>query len=215
MTKTEAKNLGTDAGIAFANTRSTNELLQDLDAHRVDIKDRAIFEALNNGGFRTVDSPNAIAFIDAFISACGSRFIGRRNELPEVKAQQLVRWTTRHIERELEGAKATCAQFADEFAKNPSYAFRWAERAMTAAATLDVYARIQYGLTHDGDNVVDVTAEAIVTMHAECTREALRGARNPSRSTSQVSNVMEDAKTSAMAEFVDYVGTAIKNGMVL
>ncbi len=232
MTKTDAKNLGSEHGINYANTLNDERLMADLEGvayyqsietngdtpvtNRADIKMAAHVAAVRSipfgGGFRTVDSVNAVAYVESFVQSASMRFLGRRNELPGVKGQQLVRWTTRHIDREIEQAKAQCATFAEEFGKNPCYAFSWGERAMIAAAKLDIYTRILYSLMRgEGDSTVDVTPEAIVTLHKCCMREALRGAKNPSRSTSQTSNLIDDAKTSAYAEFVDYVGAGVDN----
>jgi hypothetical protein len=197
MNKTEATNVGTEAGIAYADIRSDNELRQDLDAHRADIKERATFEALNNMGFRSIDSPNAKAFVEAFIYAANTRFLGRRNDLPDVKEARKVEWVDRKLRQGLDDAKATLAKFRANFDENPAYAFEWGTDAITAAATLDVYTRL-----------VEVFAKTdVATTIKEAKEAVLRGARYDvlPRSTSPTSNLMNAAKVAAFAGFVSDV----------
>lgn len=192
MTKTEARNAGTEQGIRFAETFTNEQLVGDLDAQRDNIRSAAGSAAVGPVmRFRSVDSGMAVEFVDAFVRAANQRFLGRAHELPEVKARlrhQALVWA---LESMLRGAKDDVDKFAARFAEDPCYAFEWADAAMEAAAKQWVATRLQTVLEANG---VDAVFE-------EARREALRGARYPSRSTSQPSNLMAQYKAAAYAEF--------------
>jgi hypothetical protein len=202
MTKQEAKDTGTNRGIAFANLFTDETLRADLDATRDDIKDKAR-DAAVDAGFRSVDSANAVAFIDAFVHAANMRFIGRRNELPDVRENQRVEWVDRVLRRGLDDAKATIAKFKANLDENPAYAFEWGTDAITAAATLDVYTQL-----------VEVFAKTDVATTVKEAREAvMRGARYDvlPRSTSPTSNLVNAAKVAAFANFVSDCAHVVEN----
>jgi hypothetical protein len=193
MTKQEARNAGQERGINFANGISEDILRNDLDAYRDDIKARANFEA-REAGFR-VESTNCLAFIDAFVHAANTRFLGRRSDLPDIKIAQRTAWIIRSLARLKENASATIASFTESVAKNPAYAFEWSDGAFKAAAMLDVVARLEHGRDESNMSYAD--------LYAHFRKDVMRNARHASHSTSMPSNLMNEYKLAAQAEVVE------------
>lgn len=107
----------------------------------------------------------------------------------------------RRVEEEKEVCTREFALFQKNFEQNPAYAFEWAERTIEAAARQVVAFRVGALLT----NVTNLPeAEFIAAVSTEVTREALRGARHPERSTSVVSNLTKQAQTQIWAEWAEF-----------
>jgi hypothetical protein len=192
MTKTEARNLGTEHGVCFANTLSNEQLLADVAG--LVLKSRANEWAVTQAGFRSTETGNAPSYIDAFLNAAILRYNGRRAELPEVKAEMRRKAVEWKLESLLSGADDDLQKWAVSFAENPQYAFEWADRAIQAAARKDVALRLKSIIEapeHGGH-------EAALKYAVD---QALRGARWPSHSTSGVSNLAKEAVTAAYADF--------------
>lgn len=95
----------------------------------------------------------------------------------------------------VEGAQTVLERFKENFAKDPSYALEWGFEAFKNAATVEVCTAMLSYLERP-----EATIEAI---RAYLTKQALRGARNPSFSTSPTSNLMAQLRTSEEAELLD------------
>ncbi len=90
--------------------------------------------------------------------------------------------------RALERADETLAKFAARLTSDPSHAFEWGMDAIAASADKKVFGQIAYyferGLSVE--EIKDLTD-----------KEVYRGARSPARSTSPISNLMEQEIVSA------------------
>lgn len=92
-------------------------------------------------------------------------------------------------------AEDQIAKFQVELAKDPSYAFSWADGAMRAAAEARVCKFVLSVLEND-----EVTVEHV---RKEATAMTLRAARYPASSSSEVSNAMERKIGAAWAELLE------------
>jgi hypothetical protein len=196
MTKNEAKHLGTEHGIYFANCLADDTLRAELSDTLV--QNEAHLCASAKAGFRSGETGNGPTYVAAFVNAARLRYNGRRNELPDVKAEQRrqsIDWT---IEGLLRCAKDDLATFSARFAENPLYAFEWASGAIEAAAKQHVALALKAIVERPGD---EFGGHENAVKYA--VREALRGAKWPSHSTSAVSNLANEAKTAAFADFAD------------
>lgn len=120
---------------------------------------------------------------------------------PAEKFDRLVRLTDRRIEE----ARDTLAAFAAKLTEHPDHTLTWGMEAFRAAASFKVNAIVKQWLDAAADDANDnVTPENVVEKITEhFTRDALSAARNPSRSTSPTSNLMEQEIASAKAEWLD------------
>ena len=107
---------------------------------------------------------------------------------------QEIEWVRRRIRDERDRAKEALDGFAAELAKDPVYQLGWAEAAYDNAGTYHVLSQVVAAL--DGGCSAKDALDTV-------TREALRGARSPQRSTSATSNRLEQAKTAAYAEAIE------------
>lgn len=100
-------------------------------------------------------------------------------------------------------AETSLEKFAANFSKDPHYAFSWGNDAVTAAARKHVGIMLQEYLVKVRENQPtwsdDEVAACIVS---ELRDEMLRKARWPEHSTSAISNMISQARTAAVAEFV-------------
>lgn len=103
----------------------------------------------------------------------------------------------KNLERMRTTAERTTAKFAESFQTNPLYAFEWSDAAVKATALCSVIAAIEDLAKHHN-------AKAIRHFVND---EILRRARNPGRSTSVMSNLVEQEVLVAytiMAELLNH-----------
>jgi hypothetical protein len=108
-------------------------------------------------------------------------------------------WLVDDLER---SAEYNLKKFQESFEKNPAYAFEWSAGAFDAAAEKQVAAIIKDVLSPDKEASEAERAEWILR---EALDRAMRGARNPARSTSAQSNEMEKSIASVWAKVYDKV----------
>lgn len=140
------------------------------------------------------------AYVRAFVDAQQLA----HNALPEVKAAYMNESIAWHIEAALRGTASDIKKFKEAFDGDPEYAFRWADKAMDAAAVQNVYLRIK--------GAVDRKDCSLDQLLKNVTDEALRGAEFPSSSTSSASNYMAKASTSAYAQFARFLASVMRSG---
>ncbi len=100
----------------------------------------------------------------------------------------------RYLKQRIDAAQKRVDQFASKFAENPADALEWAQDVFTAAANLEALKRVQARLARG------VTVEDILKGSH---KEILNKARNPHHSTSWTSNLIEQARLSAMVHVVE------------
>ena len=100
----------------------------------------------------------------------------------------------RSIESDLSSAKKVLEKFAADIAVQPLYAFSWGDKAVTAAAKVQVLGDVLAVLKSG----VDVEK---VRKHA--TEQALQAAKWPARSTSVMSNLAEQEKGAVWASLIE------------
>jgi len=101
------------------------------------------------------------------------------------------------LRHKIETSRAIVASLAKDLAdpdRRPLEILSWSARAFEAAGVLQVALEISDRLD---------TGESIADVHANLLREALRGARSGSSSTSAASNLAAACRVSALAEFED------------
>jgi hypothetical protein len=91
-------------------------------------------------------------------------------------------------------AETELARFAESFAKDPAYALSWGMSAYKAAAAKKVYSEALLAVE---------TGATFAEWTAYSTKEVLRRARSPGRSTSATSNLSDECLTEAWAEVLD------------
>jgi hypothetical protein len=133
------------------------------------------------------------AFVEGFLAA----WRARRADLPEVKAARRAEYLRRKLDSMNGDAISRLATFRDRFEQDASNAFRWADSAMDAAATLEVVAKIREIVDHENGGV-----ERAVEYARE---QALMLARHSSQSTSISANAMARYQLAAFAEITDPV----------
>lgn len=108
-------------------------------------------------------------------------------------------YVARRMKNQLQSAEGVLADFAEKLAEDPSYALSWGMRSFEAAAeryvSLLVKSYVVSGATYDD-------------LKSMATKEALRGARFPERSTSVTSNLMAQCTTAAWAALVELMSDA-------
>ena len=107
--------------------------------------------------------------------------------------------TTLSLERDLASAKEVLAKFSADLLTDPAYAMEWGDRAVTAAGQVSVLGAAIAALKN-GAEPAKVRAHAV--------EQALRSAKWPSRSTSQMTNLTAQAKGETwafVAERLDWV----------
>ncbi len=103
------------------------------------------------------------------------------------------------LRHKIDTSRAVVDAFAKELAspdRRPLETLSWSIRVFEAAATLAVAQEILDRFD---------TGESIVDVHAHVQREALRGAKSGSSSTSAASNLASTCRTAALAELEDYL----------
>lgn len=106
--------------------------------------------------------------------------------------ERATRWAT----SELETAQGKLVQFKARLEANAMDAFKWGDEALVASARESVFAGILTLLASHG---FETTVKEVLSL-------ALQGARHPEHSTSALSNLVNEAKTAALAEFADRFG---------
>jgi hypothetical protein len=149
MTKSEARNIGTDHGTGFGNGLDEQSLLQPWDVAVDGIRQAAHEAAVTRAGFRSVDSPPAVEYIAAFRSAATKRFEARRESIPAFKAARRAEHIARAIGNMISDGDAELADFAKRLAENPVYAFESADRAIVVAARKEAGLHLQQVLNHE------------------------------------------------------------------
>ncbi len=125
--------------------------------------------------------------------ACCQRIGGSFEPHPEVVAFQMAEGAKSSLVGILKSADENVERFRKNLAESPAYAFEWADGAMRAAARIEVCGLLLKLVSERGLAAALAVAE----------REALRGARFPSRSTFHCKDQIEGEKTAAWAEFVE------------
>ena len=134
---------------------------------------------------------------DARIAARGSweQFCDRAFTRELEGDEDQLAYVCRRAQHDIESAEKALAEFAAKLAQDPAYALSWGTRSFEHAAKLKVAQWLRTGVIEAG-----ATLEAL---RSEATREAMRGARSPERSTSPTSNLMSQCMTAAWAEMVE------------
>jgi len=108
----------------------------------------------------------------------------------------LITKLTKRLNENLIYAREQLAKFAEQLSSDPVYAFTWADKHFRYAAHVkvcsDLLENIEAGSTLD----------QITTFLG---REVLRRAKNPARSTSVSSNMMETELMHVYAEILEYI----------
>ena len=115
-------------------------------------------------------------------------------EQKEERRRENIAWLRERLRDERDRAKKELEAFAARLAEDPVYQLGWAEGAYDAAGTYHVLAEVTAAFD-EGCSAKDALATV--------TREALRGARSPERSTSVTSNRLSQAKTAAYASAIE------------
>jgi hypothetical protein len=113
-----------------------------------------------------------------------------------------IKMLVRCFERKVESADGHLAEFVTKMQDAPWHALEWSGIAFGAAADKKVYSTMLEAIRaarHRGSD--DETIFGILKQYA--LRESLRIARNPPRSTSPTSNLMEQCIGTAWAEALD------------
>lgn len=190
MNKTQATDLGRAAGLKQAEAMMNETFLREVTPEQIEAK------ADEYATFHCAEAKiRSIIYSASYKGAFLSVYRNRRSELPEVVAERRLSYLTHRLADMIASGEDTIDKFKEKLTANPAYAFEWAQGAIEAAAKLDVAIRLQGILTHENGGFDAVMKNAL--------REALRGARNPSHSTSTVSNLVDEAKTAAYAEIAD------------
>ncbi len=118
-------------------------------------------------------------------------FIERAKDMSE--ADREMSWALRRFLSDLEAWPHKLVEFKNNLDKHPTYALSWSGEVFKAAATYEVAVEVK-NYFEAGVEWADLVDKAL--------KEALRGARNlgNSRSTSNCSNLVDDAKTKAWAD---------------
>lgn len=118
-------------------------------------------------------------------------FVERAKDMAE--ADREMSWALRRFLGDLEAWPHKLAEFKKNLDKHPTYALSWSGDVFQAAATYEVAVEVK-NYFEAGVEWADLVDKAL--------KEALRGARNlgNSRSTSNCSNLVDDAKTKAWAD---------------
>lgn len=106
------------------------------------------------------------------------------------------------VEMDLADANASIANFTATIAKDPHYAFRWAEDAMKAAAKHKLMLELQAAfaaMTGRGET----EAQQLEHVRTELNRRIMHAARYPQRSTSVCANEMAAFDAEATASFLE------------
>jgi hypothetical protein len=101
------------------------------------------------------------------------------------------KWARRAVERKIESCETSIAKFAARLAVNPTDAFEWGNDAAIASGNLLAFKVILAVFDEKGYEVAKDHDLA----------QALQGARCPQHSTSTLSNLVNEAKTAAYADF--------------
>lgn len=102
----------------------------------------------------------------------------------------------------LASANAELAGFADTLAKDPHYAFRWAEAAMAAAAERQLTMELQGAIATMTERDLS-EAQQLEHVQKELNRRVMHAARFPQRSTSVCSNEMSALDAQVAAKFLE------------
>lgn len=119
--------------------------------------------------------------------------------VPEPTYEERLRTLRSILHHKIETSRAIVDAFAKELVNpdgQPLHSLSWSARVFEAAASLQVGLEISARLD---------TGESIADVHAAIQREALRGARSGSSSTSVASNYAAACRTAALAEFEDWM----------
>jgi hypothetical protein len=105
----------------------------------------------------------------------------------------------------IESAQHTIGKFHAAIDSDPSYAMSWGMDAYRAAASMKVQTIVLRWLDVVNDDAYpNVTRDNVVAMITnEFTRDVMREARSPARSTSPTSNLMEQEILAAKATWID------------
>ncbi len=91
-------------------------------------------------------------------------------------------------------AREMIADFAQKVLDTPAYALEWSNSAFTAAAQREVFGQVLAGLENE---------MPVEELRGIAQREINRRARNPSHSTSQPSNLLDEQRLQAWAEALE------------
>lgn len=125
----------------------------------------------------------------------------KQKAFKDMTPEELFRYEVQHysdfLQRELDKWHA-------EFAKDPLYQLEWADKAYQYAAQLRVQRMLEL-------HIKDDLAKGLEEFLERAKDEAWRGAKWPSRSTSQCTNLAKECLTSAWAEaYEKYSNTLAK-----
>jgi hypothetical protein len=116
---------------------------------------------------------------------------------PVALVTDLAAWKIKSATKDIE-------EYAAKVLKDPAHALSWGSGAFEAAATIKVWSEVKQWLAAAEERKGDLTPETVVAKIVEqMTREALRGALYPARSTSVTSNLMEQEVLAARARLLD------------
>lgn len=98
------------------------------------------------------------------------------------------------LSRRLESARADIAEFAAKLVADPVHAMGWSDDAFKAAAKVKVFSLVEASLAN-GASPEDIAKWGV--------NAAIRAARDPARSSSPTSNIMEQEVAAAWAEIAE------------
>jgi len=113
----------------------------------------------------------------------------------------LLRRANNRIEQGDEAIKKFAADLQGD---HPAYAFQWAHNAMNATAARDVARDIKKAVESIGTGTCTMWS-----LRDSVTSNVISSAKHPSFSTSPTSNLMEQFKNAALAEWANFLNDAI------
>jgi hypothetical protein len=192
MTKAQMQENGRVAGLAAYRALGAYERERALsDLERDDMRN---FAGLSCSVFAASNGLSKAAVVfDAMVAAFLSVRLDDYRAQPHVRdAERSQRFQWR-LRSDVDGAEDALTRFAGRLEKDPASAFEWGTDAVEAAAKLKVARTVQLVVAEHGLDVAGQVAR----------QETLRRARSTSRSTSPMSNLVEDGLRAAWAEWAE------------
>lgn len=119
----------------------------------------------------------------------------KKQELTLLDTQDVRDVVKEWLANEIAAARTTLGKFAEKLDAHPATAFEWGMSAVDAAARIEVFGQLK--------DVLDAPTVVLSKVVLAMQRDVVRRSRYPSRSTSPLSNLMDDERMKVRAEFVD------------
>lgn len=115
---------------------------------------------------------------------------------------QLKAW----VEAEQSAATKSLDKFKENLEVNPHYAFEWSQAAFKAAGTLQMTGSVLRALEwYQKPETRSPEKECLEGIRDEAYRAVMGGARNPARSSSPTSNLIETETVRAWADLLNWI----------